>query len=59
MAICDIDVSNKLMFCKDRKTSCNFQEEKDLAPNFSGTNGFKYSYFYHILLMNEIVNLIL
>ena len=28
MAIYDIDVSNKLMFCKDRETSYNFQEEK-------------------------------
>lgn len=28
MAIYDIDVSNKLMFCKDRETSYNSQEEK-------------------------------
>ena len=51
----DIDISNKLIFCKDRNTGYNLRKNdtQDLVPNFSGTDGFKYtgSFFF-----NRIVN---
>ena len=48
----DIDISNKLIFCKDRNTGYNLRKNdtQDLVPNFSRTDGFKYSFF------NRIVN---
>ena len=48
----DIDISNKLIFCKDRNTGYNSRKNdtQDLVPNFSRTDGFKYSFF------NRIVN---
>ena len=48
----DINISNKLIFCKDRNTGYN-QRKNDtqvLVPNFSRTDGLKYSFF------NRIVN---
>ena len=43
----DIDISNKLIFCKDRNTGYNLRKNdtQDLVPNFSRTDGFKYSFF--------------
>ena len=48
----DIDISDKLIFCKDRSTGHNLRKNatQDLVPNLSRTNGFKYSFF------NRIVN---
>ena len=47
----DIDISNKLIFCKDRNTGYNLRKNdtQDLVPNFSRTNGFKFSFFYRIV----------
>ena len=44
----DIDISNKLIFCKDRNTGYNLRKNdtQDLVPNFSRTDGFKYSFFF-------------
>ena len=55
-----IEISNKLIFCKDRSTSYNLRKNgtQDLVPNFSRTNGLKYSFLLTVLLMNEIVYLI-
>ena len=58
----DIDLSNKRIFCKDRSTGYNLRKNdiQDLVPNFSRTNGFKYSFFFlTVLLMNGIVYLII
>ena len=54
----DIDISDKLIFCKDRSTGHNLRKNvtQDLVPNLSRTNGFKYS-FLTVLLMNGIVYL--
>ena len=43
----DIDISNKLKFCKERKMGYNLRKNdtQDLVPNFSRTNGLKYSFF--------------
>ena len=43
----DIDISNKLIFCKDGSTGYNLRKNdtQDLVPNFSRTNCFKYSLF--------------
>ena len=40
----DIDISNKIIFCKDRNTGYNLRKNytQDLVPNFSRTDGFKY-----------------
>ena len=48
----DIEISNKLIFCKDRNTGYNLSKNdtQDLVPNFSRTGGLKYSFF------NSIVN---
>ena len=48
----DIDISDKLIFCKDRSTGHNLRKNvtQDLVPNLSRTNSFKYSFF------NRIVN---
>ena len=56
----DIDISDKLIFCKDRSTGHNLRKNvtQDLVPNLSRTNGFKYS-FLTVLLMNGIVYLII
>jgi len=55
----DIDISDKLIFCKDRSTGHNLRENdtQDLVPNLTRTNGFKYSFLTE-LLMNGIVYLI-
>ena len=47
----DIDISNKLIFCKDRSMGYNLRKNdtQDLVPNFSRTNGLKYSFFNHIV----------
>ena len=47
----DIDISNKLIFCKDRNTGYNLgkNDTQDLFPNFSRTDGFKYSFFARIV----------
>ena len=47
----DIDLSNKLIFCKDRSISCNLRKNdtQDLVLNFSRTNGLKYSFFNRIV----------
>ena len=52
----DIDISNKLIFCKDRNTGYNLRKNdtQDLVPNFSTTDGFKYS-FLTVLQMNGMV----
>ena len=38
----DIDISNKLIFCKDRNTGYNLRKNdtQDLVLNFSRTNGY-------------------
>ena len=43
----DIVNSNKLIFCKDRNKGYNLRKNdtQDPVPNFSRTNGFKYSFF--------------
>ena len=47
----DIDISNKLIFCKDRNTGYNSRKNdtQDLVPNFSRTDGFKYSFFNRVV----------
>ena len=47
----DIDISNKLIFCKDRNTGYNLRKNdtQDLVPNFSRTDGFKYSFFNRVV----------
>ena len=47
----DIDISNKLIFCKDRNTGYNLRKSdtQDLVPNFSRTDGFKYSFFNRVV----------
>ena len=53
----DIDISNKLIFCKDRNTGYNLRKNdtQDLVPNFSRTDGFKYSFFLTGLEMSGMV----
>ena len=43
----DIDISNKLIFCKERNTGYNLRknDSQDLVANFSRTDGFTYSFF--------------
>ena len=43
----DIDISNKLIYCKDRNTGYNLRknDKQDLVPNVNRTDGFKYSFF--------------
>ena len=52
----DIDMSDKIIFCKDRSTGYNFKKNgtQDLAPSFSRTDCFKCS-FFTALLKNGIV----
>ena len=47
----DIDISNKLIFYKDRNTGYNLRKNdtQDLVPNFSRTDGLKYSVFLTVL----------
>ena len=42
---------NKLIFCKDRNTGYNVRKNdtRDLVPNFSRTDGFKYSFFNRVV----------
>ena len=41
------DREEELIFCKDRNTGYNLRKNdtQDLVPNFSRTDGFKYSFF--------------
>ena len=44
----DIDMSDKIIFCKDRSTGYNFKKKKgaqDLVPSFSRTDCFKCRFF--------------
>ena len=43
----DIDMSDKIIFCKDRSTGYNFKKNgtQDLVPSFSRTDCFKCSFF--------------
>ena len=43
----DNDISNILIFCKDKNTGYNLtrNDTQDLVPNFNRTDGFKYSFF--------------
>ena len=45
----DIDISNKLKFCKERSMGYNLRKNdtQDLVPNFSRTNRLKYSFFFN------------
>ena len=47
----DIDISNKLIFCKDRNIGYNLRKNytQDLVPNFSRTDGLKYSFFNRVV----------
>ena len=53
----DIDMSDKIIFCKDRSTGYNFKKNgtQDLVPSFSRTDCFKCSFFLTALLKNGIV----
>ena len=42
----DVDISDKLIFNKDRSMK---NDTQDLVPNLSRTKGFKYSCFNHIV----------
>ena len=57
----NIDVFNKLSFCKDRNLDYDLRKNDplDLVCMYSRTNGFKYSYFIRIInewnsLLNDI-----
>ena len=52
----DIDISNKLIFCKDRNTGYNLRKNdtQDLVPNFSRTDGLNIV-FLTVLQMNGMV----
>ena len=57
----DIDISNELIFCKDRNAGYNLRKNdtQDLTPNVSRTNDFKYSFFSRIVNeWNGLPNLI-
>ena len=43
----DIDMSDKIIFCKDRSTGYNFKKNgtQDLVPSLSRTDCFKCSFF--------------
>ena len=43
----DIDMSDKIIFCKDRSTGYNFKKNgtQDLGPSFSRTDWFKCSFY--------------
>ena len=47
----DIDISNKLIFCKNRNTGYNLRKNDTqiLVPNSSRTNGLKFSAFNRIV----------
>ena len=49
----NIDISDKLSFCKDRNIDYDLRKNDslDLVCMYSRTNSFKYSYF--ILIINE------
>ena len=54
----DTDMSDKIIFCKDRSTGYKFKKNgtQDLVPSFNRTGCFKCSFFkMHNLLKNEIV----
>ena len=43
----DIDISDKLIFCKDKSTGYNLEKNgtQDLIPSFSRTGGFRCRFF--------------
>ena len=43
----DTDMSDKIIFCKDRSTGYNFKKNgtQDLVPSFNRTDCFKCSFF--------------
>ena len=47
----DIDISNKLLFSKDKNTGYSLRKNdtQDLVPSFTRSNGFKYSFFNRIV----------
>lgn len=49
----DMDISDKLLFCKDRSVDYNLRKNDslDLVSMYSRTNIFKYSFF--ICVVNE------
>ena len=49
----NIDISDKLLFCKERNVDYNLRKNDslDLVSMYSRTNSFKYSYF--ICIINE------
>ena len=51
----DIDMSDKIIFCKDRSTGYNFKKNgtQDLIPRFSRTDCFKCSFFFNIKLISR------
>ena len=53
----NVDISDKLLFCKERKVDYNLRKNDtlDLVTIYSRTNIFKYSYF--IRIVNEWNNL--
>ena len=48
----DIDISNKLIFCKERSMGYNLRKNdtQDLIPNFSRTNGLKFSFLFNCIV---------
>ena len=48
----DIDMSDKIIFCKDRSTGYNFKKNgtQDLVPSFSRTDCFKCSFFFSCIV---------
>ena len=44
---CDVDMSDKIIFCEDRSTGYNFKKNgmQDLGPSFSRTDWFKCSFY--------------
>ena len=47
----NIDISDKLLFCKERNVDYNLRKNDslDLVSMYSRTNSFKYSYFISII----------
>ena len=53
----DIEMSDKIIFCKDRSTGYNFKKNgtQDLVPSFSRTDCLNCRFFLTALLKNGIV----
>ena len=43
------NISDKLLFCKERNVDYNYYDSFDLVSMYSRTNSFKYSYFIPII----------